>query len=76
MRGRFAELTGRKHMETEEYKEIMRMDSSLDEKFNIVTELKTLRKYTNSIPETIRQIREAQKLARIEKSNPENERAR
>ena len=77
MRGRSAELTGRKHKETEEYKEIMRMDSSLDEKFNIITELKTLRKYANSIPESIRQdIREAQKLARLEKSHQESERTR
>jgi len=77
LRGIPAELTGRKHIDTETYKEIVRMDSSLDDKMNMITELKTLRNYTESIPEPIRQeIREAHKLKRMEKSKHEYERTR
>ena len=77
MRGRSAELTGRKHIETKEYKEIVRAESSLENRMNMATELKTLRRYTNSIPETIKQdIREAHKQARLEESKQEHERLR
>ena len=77
MRGRPAELTGRKHMGTKEYKEVVRMDSSLESKINTTAELKTLRKYANSIPEKIKQdIREAHKQERLEKSRKERERIR
>ena len=77
LRGIPAELTGRKHIDTETYKEIVRMGSNLDDKFNLVTELKTLRNYTDSIPEPIKQeIREAHKLERMEKSKYEYERTR
>jgi hypothetical protein len=53
------------------------MESGIENKINMITELKTLRSYTEGIPEHIKQeIREAHKLARLENSKHESERTR
>jgi len=53
------------------------MDSSLDDKMNMITEQKTLKNYTDSNPEPIKQeIREIHKLERMEKLKYEYERTR
>jgi hypothetical protein len=76
LRGKDAELTGRKHLTPQKYKAVAGKES-IRERLNTMQELETLRRYVKSIPPDLREeIKERNKQTRALKKSMTRERTR